>query len=141
MSAVLRADASCDFVPTDFDWRVGILNKQPLYVSQYYMSKKHWQIVRHESDGKFTEGGFKTLPVEDAPPKVIKVALRAAKLIGDGLYGVDVKQVGDRVVVIEVNDNPNIDAGVEDQVLKDTLYQRIMGEFARRLELQLGYER
>lgn len=123
-----------EYMYTDFDWRVGVLNNQPLYVSQYYMSKKHWQIVHHESDGKFTEGGWNTIAVEDAPPKVIKTALRAARLIGDGLYGVDLKQVGDRVYVIEVNDNPSIEAGVEDQVLKDELYLRIMGEFARRLE-------
>jgi len=130
-----------EYMYTDFDWRVGILNHQPLFVSQYFMSKKHWQIVRHESDGKFTEGGWKTIAVEDAPPKVIKTALRAARLIGDGLYGVDVKQVGERVVVIEVNDNPNIEAGVEDQVLKDELYLRIMGEFARRLEKKFGSDK
>jgi hypothetical protein len=51
-----------------------------------------------------------------------------------GLYGVDLKQVGDRVVVIEVNDNPSIDAGVEDAYLGKDLYRRIMDEFLRRME-------
>ena len=46
-----------------------------------------------------------------------------ANLIGDGLYGVDLKQAGDKVVVIEVNDNPNIDCGVEDVYLGDDLYK------------------
>jgi glutathione synthase/RimK-type ligase-like ATP-grasp enzyme len=36
--------------------------------------------------------------------------------------------------VIEVNDNPNIDSGVEDQYLGDELYRLIMSEFLRRLE-------
>jgi len=36
--------------------------------------------------------------------------------------------------VIEVNDNPNIDAGVEDVYLKDDLYRLILQEFVRRLE-------
>ena len=31
--------------------------------------------------------------------------------------------------VIEVNDNPNIDFGIEDQVIGDTLYQQIMSVF------------
>ena len=33
----------------------------------------------------------------------------------------DLKQAGDKVVVIEVNDNPNIDCGVEDVCLGDDL--------------------
>jgi glutathione synthase/RimK-type ligase-like ATP-grasp enzyme len=65
---------------------------------------------------------------------VVRTALRAANLIGDGLYGVDIKQVGQSLYVIEVNDNPNIDAGVEDAVLKDELYKRIMRVILRRIE-------
>jgi glutathione synthase/RimK-type ligase-like ATP-grasp enzyme len=42
--------------------------------------------------------------------------------------------VGKYFYVIEVNDNPNIDAGVEDLVLKDELYHRIMRGFLRRLD-------
>jgi hypothetical protein len=37
---------------------------------------------------------------------------------------------------MEVNDNPNIDAGVEDAVLKEELYERIIGVFLMRLERQ-----
>jgi glutathione synthase/RimK-type ligase-like ATP-grasp enzyme len=36
--------------------------------------------------------------------------------------------------VIEVNDNPSIEQGVEDAFLGDELYMQIMGEFVRRLE-------
>jgi len=119
---------------TDFDWRVGVLNQQPLYVSQYFMAKKHWQIVKHGSTGTRLAGGSTTMLVENAPREVVKTALRAANLIGDGFYGVDLKQGpnGD-VVVIEVNDNPSIDAGVEDEVLGDQLYESVMQEFVRRL--------
>lgn len=123
------------FVYTEFDWRVGVLNRKPLWVCQYKMARKHWQVVKHGRDGKVTEGGFDTLPVEAAPPEVIKTAVEAANLIGDGLYGVDLKQTPTGVVVIEVNDNPNVDAGIEDDVLKKDLYRKIMAEFLRRLEL------
>jgi len=54
--------------------------------------------------------------------------------VGDGLYGVDIKRVGDKPVVIEVNDNPSIDHGVEDEHLGEALYLRIMQEFLRRME-------
>lgn len=45
-----------------------------------------------------------------------------------------VKQSGERVVVIEVNDNPSLDAGVEDEYLGDELYRTVLEEFVRRLE-------
>jgi len=41
---------------------------------------------------------------------------------------------GDKFVVIEINDNPNIDAGYEDSVLKDNFYTRLIDVFVRRLE-------
>lgn len=122
------------YMPTEFDWRVGILDRQPLYVCQYMMARGHWQIVKHEEGGKFTEGRFKTFAVEEAPREVVDIAVRAASLIGYGLYGVDLKQTKDGVFVVEVNDNPSIDAGVEDAVLKDTLYTRIVEHFVSRLD-------
>jgi glutathione synthase/RimK-type ligase-like ATP-grasp enzyme len=67
---------------------------------------------------------------------VVKLAIAAASLIGDGLYGVDLKQTNERLVVIEVNDNPNLDAGIEDACIQDRLYDRILEEFIRRLELK-----
>ena len=77
------------------------------------MAEDHWQIIHHMTNGDMDEGYFDTLPVEEVPPEVIKLALKASNSIGDGLYGVDIKQVGNNFYVIEVNDNPNIDAGVE----------------------------
>jgi len=127
-----------EFLYTEYDWRIGILNKKPLYASQYFMSKKHWQIVQYDGKGGFKEGNFRTMPIEEVPRKVVDIALKAANLIGDGLYGVDIKQNDKGVYVIEINDNPNIDAGVEDVFLKEKLYQGIMAEFVRRLDRQMA---
>ncbi len=122
-----------EFVYTDFDWRVGIIDRKPLFVCQYFMSKSHWQIINHAGSGEW--GKMATLAIEDAPPKVVETALKAANLIGDGLFGVDVKQLSDgRVVIIEVNDNPNIESEAEDLVLKDRLYDTVMESFRRRLD-------
>jgi glutathione synthase/RimK-type ligase-like ATP-grasp enzyme len=121
------------FVQTDYDWRVGVLDGRPLYACRYYMASGHWQIMKHEG-GDTDYGKVETLAVEDAPRKVIRAAVKAADLIGDGLYGVDLKQHGRDVVVIEVNDNPNIDAGFEDRVLKNGLYDAIMTGFLTRIE-------
>lgn len=123
-----------EFAPTDFDWRVGLIDGEPIYVCKYHMAKNHWQIIKADGSGDCDYGKIETLPVSKAPSNVIETATRAAGLIGDGLYGVDLKQCGERIHVIEVNDNPSIDAGFEDTVLKDRLYLRIMESFLRRIE-------
>ncbi|MEJ2696660.1 MAG: RimK family protein [Candidatus Sulfobium sp.] len=130
-----------ELIETEYDWRVGIFNRQPLFVCKYFMARHHWQIIKRDAAGKKTgEGDWDTLSVEYAPTRLIKTALRAANLIGDGFYGVDIKQVGDRFYVIEVNDNPSIESGVEDRVLKDELYLRIMRVILRRIEqIKEGY--
>lgn len=132
-SALLLAQ---EYLYTDFDWRIGVLNGEALYARKYYMSRGHWQIYNHGAKGTAKSGGFETIAVRDAPADVLKLALKATSAIGDGLYGVDLKQVGNKPVVIEVNDNPSIDAGVEDAWLGDDLYRRVMAEFARRMELK-----
>ena len=137
-SAIVLVQA---FMYTEYDWRIGILNNKPLYACKYMMTRGHWQIYNYSS-GDTESGDFETLPIHEVPAKVVKTALKATRLIGDGLYGVDLKQNGDQVVVIEVNDNPSIDAGVEDLYLKESLYRMIMEEFLRRMEgrrLGIGY--
>ena len=123
-----------EFVPTEFDWRIGILDRKPLYACKYYMAKNHWQINHWAPNGaSYKEGHHETIPINQVPEKVLKVAQRAASLIGNGLYGVDLKQTGSQVMVIEVNDNPSIDAGCEDEILQDGLYQHIMEHIFHRI--------
>jgi glutathione synthase/RimK-type ligase-like ATP-grasp enzyme len=123
-----------EYLYTPYDWRIGIIGRKPLYACKYYMSGEHWQIVKHQVDGKHVEGAFETVPLEEAPADVVKTALKAANLIGDGLYGVDMKLTGRGPVVIEVNDNPNLDAGIEDKVLGEALYRVVIGEIVNRLD-------
>lgn len=122
------------FLASAFDWRVGVLDGKPLYVCQYYMARGHWQIQKSGENGKRSFGKSVTWAIEDAPPEIVALGVRAAQLIGRGLYGVDMKEVDGRLFVMEVNDNPSIDSGVEDAVLKDELYLRIMRHFYDRLE-------
>lgn len=122
-----------EYAYTAFDWRVGVLNNRPLFVCKYFMSDDHWQIIRHD-EGQVTEGGWETLAVEDAPARIVELGLDAARLIGDGLYGVDIKDIDGRAVVIEVNENPNIETDVEDAVLGDRLYEAIINELTRRVD-------
>lgn len=123
-----------EFLPTEFDWRIGIIDKTPFYACKYFMARNHWQILKQAAHGKMEDGKVQAISFEEVPEVVMNTALKAANLIGDGLYGVDLKEIGGRCYVIEVNDNPNIDAGFEDAILKMDLYNTIMKVFRDRIE-------
>jgi glutathione synthase/RimK-type ligase-like ATP-grasp enzyme len=124
-----------EYLYTDYDWRIGVLNGRAIYACKYFMARDHWQIYNHSSSRKSQQsGGFETIPTFEAPKAVLDAALKASAIIGNGLYGVDLKQKGSHVYVIEVNDNPSIEHGVEDLYLGDELYMMIMQEFVNRLE-------
>ena len=123
-----------EYMPTDFDWRIGVLAGKPLFACRYGMASGHWQIVDHRAKGEDKYGNHETMDVGMVTGDVVKLAVKAAGLMGNGLYGVDLKVAGGKPVVIEVNDNPNIDAGVEDAALGMELYRRIMQHFFWELE-------
>ena len=125
-----------EYLYTDFDWRIGVLNNRPLYACRYYMAKNHWQIYHHQSNNRVKSGGYDTLPTFEVPKAVLQAAMKATQPIGNGLYGVDVKESAGKGYVIEVNDNPSIDSGVEDKYLGKELYNQIIAEFVRRLDQQ-----
>jgi glutathione synthase/RimK-type ligase-like ATP-grasp enzyme len=123
-----------DFIETEFDWRIGVLDGEPLFAARYFMAERHWQILKHAPDGSHIEGPTRALPIENVPARVLEPAVRAAKLVGRGLYGVDLKETPAGVFVIEVNDNPNIDVGMEDAALGDELYRRLLRFFLQRAD-------
>jgi len=128
-----------EWLPSDFDWRVGVYDRRPLFVAKYFMAPGHWKVNRVvEGQQDLVEGKTEAFTIGEVPEQVINTAVRAANLIGRGLYGADLKQVEGRVYLIEVNINPNIDAGNEDQVLGATLYREVLGVFARRIAETAG---
>jgi len=124
------------YTPTVFDWRIGVLEGEPLYACRYYMSKDHWQIYNHTASKKADrDGAFDCVPLDQVPPIVLQASLRACQLVGPGIYGVDLKEMDDgSVYVIEVNDNPSIDGGIEDQIEGDAIYHRIIRYFIDQME-------
>lgn len=124
-----------EYIKTDYDWRIGVLNNKPIYACQYFMAKNHWQIYNWSSKAlKNQTGKVLGVPLDAVPKKVLKEALKACKLIGDGFYGVDLKQVNDQVYMIEVNDNPSIDYQWEDTILHDDLYKIIIKGIYDKIE-------
>ncbi|MDH3524131.1 MAG: RimK family protein [Acidobacteriota bacterium] len=124
-----------EFLPTDYDWRIGVLEGRPLFAARYKMVPGHWQIISRDAAGAVVRyGGTDAVALEDVPARVVELALAAAAVVGDGLYGVDLKQRGEECWVIEVNDNPNLDADCEDRILGEALYLRLMQVMLDRLE-------
>lgn len=132
-----------EFLPTEFDWRIGIIDGKPLFACKYYMAKDHWQIYNWIDKHHKKFGKVETLPVENVPHEIIESAVKAANLIGNGFYGVDLKMIHGKTLVIEVNDNPSLEDGEEDKFLGKDLYTTILKSFLRRIEQNkiLGNER
>ncbi|MFP4286150.1 MAG: GNAT family N-acetyltransferase [Candidatus Izemoplasmataceae bacterium] len=123
------------YIKTDFDWRIGVLNNEPIFACKYFMAKNHWQIYNWQSSAlKNQTGRVLGVDLANVPKTVLKEALKACKLIGDGFYGVDLKQVDDAVYLIEVNDNPSIDYQWEDIILHDDLYKIIIKGIYDKIE-------
>ena len=125
-----------EFVPTDFDWRIGVLNKKPLYACKYFMADNHWQIMNWSKKDSSRMGRAEAYKIEDVPENIIKNAVRSANLIGEGLYGVDIKVYKNKPYLIEINDNPSIETEVEDGILKDELYRIIMRYFYDKIRIK-----
>lgn len=113
------------FIRSQFDWRVGVLAGEPLYICQYVIPKRRWKIMTYTHNGTAIHGDVRGLSVDKASPRLLEIAVKAAAAIGTGLYGVDLKQVDDDFTVIEVNDNPTIGEGEEDQKAPD-IYDKLI---------------
>lgn len=123
-----------EYLRTDFDWRIGVLDGKPLFAARYYMVPGHWQIRRTGAPGRAPrDGRVVAVPLEQVPAPLKRVACAAARLIGDGLYGLDLKETREGPVVIEVNDNPDINRDYEDAAEGERVYEDLLGWFVRRL--------
>jgi glutathione synthase/RimK-type ligase-like ATP-grasp enzyme len=126
-----------EYMYSPYDWRIGVLDGKPLFACKYFMARGHWQIYNWNAKKSGENGGFETVDINDAPKAVVEAAVKATKLIGNGLYGVDIKEIDHKPYIIEINDNPNIDSGVEDKILGDKLYVQILESFKQRLDARL----
>lgn len=125
--------------PSEYDWRVIILDGKVLSVVKYIFAPNAWRVMDQSENGeKYKVVG---VPVEKADPQLLQTALAACESIGKSLYGVDIKEIEDGYVVIEVNDNPDIDAGNEDQCNPDIfkqIIQYLAGEMNDASDLSQG---
>ncbi len=115
-----------EFIESRFDWRIAIFERKLLFACKYYMVDKDWKIIKYDRKGNYVDGNHESVPLNEVPNPVIATAMSCLPMLDDGLYGIDLKETDKGVYVIEINDNPSIDAGVEDETYGTTIYDTIM---------------
>ncbi len=111
------------FIESRYDWRIGVLNGELLYACKYTIPSVTFKI--HASvNGHIVYCGVESIPETEVPHHVVQLGIEAAKAIGRGLYGVDIKNNNGDAYVIEVNDNPSLESG-EDEGYPD-VYPKII---------------
>ena len=118
-----------EFIETKFDWRIAIFNHQFLFAVKYHMVKDDWKIIKYDRKGNYIDGNHECVTYDNVPISVLALADKCSRFLTDGLYGIDIKETSDNVYVIEINDNPNIDAGVEDGIEGHKIYNTIMSYY------------
>ena len=111
------------FVQSTYDWRVGVLGGKLLYVCKYTIPSVTFKI-QASVNGHIVYCGVESVPESAVPPHVIQLGIDAANAIGNGLYGVDIKNNNGDACVIEVNDNPSLESGEDAHYPK--VYERIV---------------
>jgi hypothetical protein len=100
-----------------------VLNGELLYACRYVIPSETFKI-QASVNGHIVYCDVESVPVEQVPPEVIDLGIQAGKAIGNGLYGVDIKESNGKLYVIEVNDNPSLESG-EDAHYPD-MFRRIV---------------
>ncbi len=118
-----------EFIESSFDWRITIFNHQFLFAIKYFMVKDDWKIIKYDRKGNYINGNHECVKLEDVPAHVIAAAAKCDQFLSNGLYGLDIKEVNNNAYVIEINDNANIDAGVEDEIEGKKVYDTIIKYF------------
>ena len=45
-----------EFLPTSFDWRIGVLDGEAIFACKYHMVDEHWQVMKYDGDKTVGEG-------------------------------------------------------------------------------------
>lgn len=115
-----------EFVESTYDWRVGVLGGEFLYACKYIIPSQTFKI-QDSVNGHVVYCGVQSVPPDMVPAAVRELGVRAGRAIGNGLYGVDIKEGPSGPCVIEVNDNPSLEGG------EDTAYPDVYREIVHTL--------
>jgi hypothetical protein len=125
------------FMPTEFDWRVGVLGGEPLFAASTTWRTSTGRSSSHDANGSHAEGGHSTFPIEEAPRDVIDIAPRRAA--ADRRRALRRRPQGDarrRLRHRGQRQSQSRPRHVEDSGEKDEVWVRLTQWFLDRLERQ-----
>jgi len=114
-----------EFIESDEDWRIGVLNGRFLFASRYVLPRESDQVQAVDSE-EIPYYGIEMMREDQVPRGAIDLAIHACQAIGSGLFSVDIKEREGKMYVIEVNDNPSLESGEEE--LYPDISERIIVE-------------
>lgn len=112
-----------EYIDSEEDWRIGVLNGKFLFASRYVLPRESDQVQAVDSE-EIPYYGIEMVSEEEVPGEAIDLAIQASQAIGSGLFSVDIKERQGKMYVIEVNDNPSLESGEED--LYPDIFERII---------------
>jgi glutathione synthase/RimK-type ligase-like ATP-grasp enzyme len=118
------------FLPTSFDWRIGILDNEIIFACKYHIPTGRWKHGTRKKGGKSVIWGeTEAIKKETLSTRLREVAIEASKPFGRGLFGIDIKEISGEYLTVEVNDNATIYADEEDTEDRD-IYEKIINHLA-----------
>jgi glutathione synthase/RimK-type ligase-like ATP-grasp enzyme len=117
-----------EYVESEEDWRIGVLNGDFLFASRYVLPSESDQVQAIDSE-EIPYFGIEMVTQDEIPRGAIDLAIQASQAIGNGLFTVDIKERQGKMYVIEVNDNPSLESGEED--LYPDISERIIIELLK----------
>jgi glutathione synthase/RimK-type ligase-like ATP-grasp enzyme len=102
-----------EYIESEEDWRIGVLNGRFLFASRYVLPREADQVQAVDSE-EIPYYGIEMVREEEVPAGAVDLAILASQAIGSGLFSVDIKERQGKMYVIEVNDNPSLESGEED---------------------------
>jgi glutathione synthase/RimK-type ligase-like ATP-grasp enzyme len=102
-----------EYIESEEDWRIGVLNGRFLFASRYVLPREADQVQAVDSE-EIPYYGIEMVREEEVPAGAVELAILASQAIGSGLFSVDIKERQGKMYVIEVNDNPSLESGEEE---------------------------
>ncbi len=102
-----------EYIESEEDWRIGVLNGRFLFASRYVLPRESDQVQAVDSE-EIPYYGIEMVKENEVSRGAIDLAIQACQAIGSGLFSVDIKEREGKMYVIEVNDNPSLESGEEE---------------------------
>lgn len=113
-----------EVVYPDAAWRVGIFNQDIMFAGKYYVESNMFPYQ--------ISSIYEPWKVDEIPVEVTVAAFKVSDILGPGLYALDIFEKKNKIYIMDIFDNPDINAGKEDQIQPNNMYMNIIRHIYKR---------